>query len=457
MTRAARRTRRRKPLAFTITELIIVVAVIGIVATIAVPSFSAMVESTNRSLAVNSIQAAVGVARDLALRSGRGGDGAVVVVQRDNGTVQLVPAVQVGSVVDYEPMPNRGQVPLFSTSYANQVVRDVFVPVPQAEVVDLPSGWAVAGYAPPGSMREASNSGLIRDTWYDSELYGGDRNPLPREEGNWVLPETEYYDVTQQALGLQEQTTGRSSFMIRFDAKTGTLSRKRVGALFIDPRPSSDRPFRRRAKGDDARNQDRGDDNWKRLDQADSIEKWALRVLGEPDANVDGAPYGRPYNPNAPAEGMGSNRDGPDVELLARSEIIGNRSNDTVLCKPVDRLALFEIQALARGIGARGVNPETNTIYLPYERGRTPAIQVDDDLFRGATLDDIRVNINRWIAGDTGGGSPRVGGPGERLGDGEFVFSTNDQRYTPSPSNIDRPQAIIFSISPYTGDVTEVR
>ncbi|MFG0305936.1 MAG: hypothetical protein ACF8Q5_06945 [Phycisphaerales bacterium JB040] len=106
---------------------------------------------------------------------------------------------------------------------------------------------------------------------------------------------------------------------------------------------------------------------------------------------------------------------------------------------------------------ARGVNPETNTIYLPYERGRTPAIQVDDDLFRGATLDDIRVNINRWIAGDTGGGSPRVGGPGERLGDGEFVFSTNDQRYTPSPSNIDRPQAIIFSISPYTGDVTEVR
>ena len=93
-----RRTHRRKPLAFTITELIIVVAVIGIVATIAVPSFSAMVESTNRSLAVNSIQAAVGVARDLSLRSGRGGDGAVVVVQRANGTVQLIPAVPHSSV-----------------------------------------------------------------------------------------------------------------------------------------------------------------------------------------------------------------------------------------------------------------------------------------------------------------------------------------------------------------------
>ncbi|MFT5423253.1 MAG: type II secretory pathway pseudopilin PulG [Phycisphaerales bacterium] len=443
---------QRGRLAFTVTELVVVVAIIAMITSIAVPSFSSMVQSTNRSLAINSIDAAVGVARDLALRSGRGGDGAVVVVQRANGTVQLIPALQVGTFNDYEPLPPRGPTPPTAANIANQVERDVFVPVPQAEVIELPAGWGIAGYAPPGSMREASQTGFIRDTWYDSELYGGDRDLLPREKGNWVLPETSYYDTDLQANTITDQSTGRQSFMIRFDAKTGTASRSQRGALFVDPRPSNDRPFRRRAKDSDSKNL-ATDTNWKRVDQAPSIERWASRAISDPDPTADGYPYGEKINPNRPAAVTG----GEDVELIARSEIIGSRSNDTILCKPVDRVAIFLMEDLARGIGARGLNVRTRSIYKPWARGEPQRIQIDDSLFGGATMEDIRVNMNRWIAGDTGGGSRRVGGAGQLLGDGKFVFSEDDTNYQASPSNIDEPRAILFAVSPYTGDVTEAR
>lgn len=444
--------KQRARLAFTVTELIVVVAIIALITSIAVPSFSAMVQSTNRSLAINSIDAAVGVARDLALRSGRGGDGGVVVVQRADGRVQLIPALQVGTFYDYEPLPPRGPTPPTSANIANQVERDVFVPVPQAEVIELPAGWGIAGYAPPGSMREASQTGFIRDTWYDSEVYGGDRDLIPREKGNWVLPETSFYDTDLQANSITEQTTGRQSFMIRFDAKTGTASRSQRSVLFVDPRPSNDRPFRRRAKDSDAKNL-ATDTNWKRVDQAASIERWAVRAISDPDPTADGYPYGQKINPNRPPEVTG----GEDVELISRSEIIGNRSNDTILVKPVDRIAIFLMEDLARGIGARGLNVKTKSIYRSWERGRNEGIDIDDALFDGATVEDIRVNLNRWIAGDTGGGGRRVGGSGQQMGDGKFVFSKDDANYTASPSNIDEPKAIMFAVSPYTGDVTEAR
>lgn len=64
--------------AFTIVELLVVILIGLIILTIAVPAFQTMAYSSNRSLAVNALQASSQMARDVAINAGE--DGAVVFI-----------------------------------------------------------------------------------------------------------------------------------------------------------------------------------------------------------------------------------------------------------------------------------------------------------------------------------------------------------------------------------------
>lgn len=408
--------------AFTIVELLVVIVVILIVLSIATPAFRALVYSSERSLAFNSVEAGVASARDLALRAGGGGDGAVVFLFDPGGPVRIIPAVKVGTVT--EPAES-GRL-----DAVGSITMDVFAPVPEVAAVEMPPNWHVRGYAAPGSMVDLLANGEPFARWYNSPTTGNNNPGSPvKEERNWVFPESGFYATDFQVPpaqggggGVQVQRntpTGRQSFMIRFDGRTGAMSSDRGLALFIDPRPSTaDRP------GGD---RPRARQLWLRADRAENLGDWAQGVLNAPPFDGQGNPIQPPYR--------------PVHEERGRLSFIGSPSNDTVLVKPVTRLAVYDGRRLAVGVGARGLNEATASLYHPVapdgRGGYDGPIGFDEALFRDFPGNDaLRERINRWIEGDTSGPD----GEPDGLIDIEF----------------DDPEARLYLVRPSTGELTEV-
>ncbi len=393
------RARRRG--GFTLLELLVVIGIILVLLTLAVPAIGSMSYSSNRALAENGLRVGVSLARDVAIASGSGGDGVAMFTFEPGGRMRIVAGEVVGS---FEAQLNQNQPP----SALNRVRRDVIAPVAFTESVQLPRYWNIRGYAAPNSMLPP----LGRDdvSWYDSANYGGNnKTAQQKQEGNWVFPESGLYDLDDHLSagggggggggGLAgfggPSTTPRQSFMIRFSGRTGTLSRSETAALFVDPRPSElDR--------DQFANSRSNPNAWKRVDWAEDTGAWTSRTLGR----FTGLPASS------------------QNELY---RLLGDASNDTVLVKPVTRLALYDERRLARGLGGR-LNERTGTIYEDYSQNRR--ISFDEALFPDRNREQIRVGINNWINGDTNE-------------DGEI-------------DEDDVPDSRLFLLHGYSGDLTEV-
>ncbi|MFK7760283.1 MAG: prepilin-type N-terminal cleavage/methylation domain-containing protein [Phycisphaerales bacterium] len=416
--------------AFTLVEVLVVIVIALILLTIAVPAFQALIDSSERSLAVNSLQSAIQAAQDIALDGREGEDGAIMFLVGDNGRLTLVPAVKIGTHNEpYAGAP--GALGLQSFDY-DYIEMEIFAPLSSGESFQLPESWFVRGYAPGGTMvdrfilRGAPSTDRFAAVWYNSPIYGGtDFQNNIKQESHWVFPETNLFAKNAQHVDGNE-TTGdlgnisgqfrspRQSFMVRFDSQTGQLSRSTAPAIFIDPRKSRERPF-----GD----QPNATERWKRVDLSDNIQKWGIRMLAASDTNSDGAHW-------------------TIQDQYDRALWMGNISHDTVLVKAVTRIALYNEQDLARDLGARGLNAITGTIYEEYDQTNSSSeIAFDQALWEpnpGYPGDDvIRDRINQWIQGDTNG-------------DGIISFDPDD------PSLLDEPLARLYLISPYSGTLQEV-
>lgn len=413
--------------AFTLVEVLVVIVIAFILISISVPAYQALITSSERSLAVNSLQVAIQAAQDIALDGREGEDGAIMFLVDENGLMTMVPAVKIGTHKEpYAEAP--GDLGFQSFDY-DYIDIEVFAPLSSGESIQLPESWFVRGYAPIGSMidqfvvRGAPAENRFAAIWYNSPIYGGlDFQSDVKQRGHWVFPETNLFaknaqhvggDATSGALGgIQGQfRTPRQSFMIRFDGQSGQLSRSTEPALFIDPRKSRERPFGDRPSATD---------RWKRVDLADNIQRWGIRMMSASDTNSDGTHW-------------------TISDQYDRALWMGNISHDTVLVKAVTRVALYNEQELARDLGTRGLNRVTGTIYREYDQTDSESeIQFDDRLWETYPGDNqVRDRIDRWIEGDTNG-------------DGRITFDTQD------PDLLDEPRSRLYLISPYSAQLQEV-
>ena len=428
----------RSPRGFTLIELMAVVTLLLVVLGIAVPAFTGMVNASERSLAENTLRAGITVARDLAVINGQ--DSGLLFVRESNGRTRLIPVVRVGTLKDAVQNPYITPFDPNDPSSNPSVEREVYAAVDFSSPMQLPRGWAVAGYAEAGTIDREIRPMLFYDGWYDSVAYGNDgtatANPdLVRDAGHWVLPESDLYERFMQApgdappSGFSSQVSGtnanrtpRQSFMLRFESGTGLLLRGGRPALVLDPRPSSL-----------GRGLYTGSSRWLRANRIEDAENWVNRVLttGDLDGNLV-----------------------VDVnDSLLRIAAIGSFSNDTVLAGSVSRLAIFEERDLVSGLGARGANKETDSLYLPIEE--TGRIAFDMTLFDGtgaiSVPEDVRTGITRWIQGDT-----------NFLDTGSFASSDTDSDGSvygdaeTTSAGADQPEARIYFVHPGTGDLTEV-
>lgn len=413
---------------FTLVELFVVIAVALIAIAAALPAFTAMTASSNRSLAENTLKVAVTMARDVTMQSSRGADGAAVFLyDAANKRMRIVAAEYVGTITDTVD------------GNANLTIeRDVFAPVLVGETTELPPNWTVRGYVPARFTTTGGGPGFGYD-WYDSDLYATG-NAWRR--GHWVFPEDGFYDVEgSPASARPVGRTPRQSFMIRFDGRTGQIRRDGRESLLIDPRPSS---LNRQADlaGYGVTAGSRNDPGaWLRADWAENLVSWGRRVVNEPDLSGNGVPY-----------------ELNDARL--RRALIGNLSLDTVLVSDVSRVALYDERDLASALGAnqlsrRGAGKDTGSLYKTYDP-TSGLIAIDyERLFNtgsafsasSAGQANLRDSVDRWIDGDTN----RVGtATNFVLGNG--VLFEGPQ----SSAGADEPKALRYLVSPYAGELTEV-
>lgn len=323
---------------YTLIELLVVIVIGALLVGIAVPAFQAILTSSRESLAQNALQQAILSARDAAAANVGGGDtAAVFFFDADRG-------ITVGI---YEKI---GELSDDSDNDAGSALRDVFVPITSMEPVQLPPDYAVRGFVLGTQLRDEDWYEDLVDYSPGSGLQTGGNTGSDRGPGAWVFPETDFYNKLEQDDGADRQT-----FMVRFTAGTGTLSRDATSALILDPRPSNlDRPTLPAIQP---------------LDQAEDLRTWAKRVLISTGLS--------------------------DVE---RQQLIGNESGDTVLARPITDLALYRERRLGQMLQVRNLNRDTSSIYLKDEDP-----EVDSSLFRDSQLADDRVEletrITQWLEG----------------------------------------------------------
>jgi type II secretory pathway pseudopilin PulG len=311
----------------------VVIAIAILLLAIAVPAFSSVLYSSRRSGAAGAVQTALAAARDVALESGPGRDAAAVFFADPGGRMRIMVAVQGGEIADAT-----------SVGGARSVRREVFVRSERVEPITLPAGWAVSGRA---------RANMIDNDWYDST----DTYPsTTRTQDNWVYPETSFFDRERGDDGRNRQT-----FMVRFAGGSGGLT---YGddrpALVVDPAPT--RTFR-----DSTPWRDHDLMGPEGSDQRRFVQRVMLTQGGGPKAAAD------------------------------RRRLLGDESSDTALARPVGQVAVYSMRQLARGVGARRLNPVTGSLYAdPAGKGEP---EYDTSLFDGKAAMAIAEDVSKWISG----------------------------------------------------------
>lgn len=320
-------TRQRRRVGFTLAELLVVISLVVILVAIAVPSFASLLASQERTQAENQLRVGIASARDAALRASVGRDAAAVFFFNPRtGRTRIVPCVQVGTIQDVSPGGSRQNPDDIRE-------RDVFVPVPTESPLELPGGWTVRGYAPPGTVDVDG----ITTGWYSGGKYA-------ELAGNWVFPETGFADFTDPRDGRE-----RSTFMVRFEGGTGGLAVGSTGdAIVVDLSPRNS--FRNAAPFSRFR-----------LDQSADLAADVRRMVSpRPDFDEIGG------NPQ---------------DLLS---MLGWGSIDVVLARPLTQIALADERRLASAIGANGLNRVTNSLYGNTAGTIPESAAIDASLFRTA-------------------------------------------------------------------------
>lgn len=319
--------------AFTLIEMLVVMIIIVILLGIAVPSFQSIVASSEAALAESLLKGGMRAGRDAAIRSSGDQDSAVVFFFEPGGQCSMVVCVKAGTLLDQD-------------GAGNTVSREVFAPSPTNQPIQLPRGWSVRGFAPAFSIGVSND--VTQDPnhqWYESNA---DRD-LNSTEGNWLFPETGFYNVDAADNGFNRQ-----SFMVRFQAGTGLVKIADTRTCLV----VSPGPF--------AQWRTNGVFGQYRADQAEDLTKFVTRVLTAPTSLSD----------------------------AQRRQLLGLRSSDSILCRAVSQLVLYEERALAAGLGVRP-DRDTASLYRPFDPGTSVAPQYL------AEADVVQRAINRWLTGDT--------------------------------------------------------
>lgn len=335
--------------AFSVVEMLVVIVIITILLLVTIPSFNAMMYSSEESLSENLLRSATRGARDAALRSSADRDTAMVLLYEPSiQRTVLTTYVKVGTVRDVAEGGSIADPDQFT-------LREVFVPSRDAAPVTMPRGWMVRGFVPPNFIDQTGTA----DGWYTGGRYRA-------TEGNWVFPESGFFDPSGDVSGQDRHT-----FMVRFEAGTGRVRSGQSDAVLLYV-PSPDPLWREDVVANNLRGVV--------LKRSDDAESFVQRIL-----NL------------GPTSGGSANLNVTQLTVLRRS-LLGRQSTDMVLARPVSALAIYDETRLAAAFNT-SVDRNSGSMYRPpqYMAGASAIATTRPELLAGVQ----QTSINRWIQGDT--------------------------------------------------------
>lgn len=377
--------------AYTLAEVLIVMSILAILLGLGVPAFNSAIKNSDEVSAENQLRIGLAIARDAAVQSSGDEDTAAVFFFTPGGRTSIVPYVKVGTLKQLRSF-GVTDVQAATVSGRGMEDRDVFAPISGLKTVQLPRGWMVRGYAPPGTLDKASQR--YPSGWYTSGVLGRVYSQVDMQ-GNWVFPETGFYPSVQSSAtdtnAKAQSGRLRSTFMVRFRAGTGAIAvADQKLTIVIDPSPDTD--FRERVVPFNIRRTSGANNVYvNRIDQAEDVAEFVRRRL---TGNIDTDPLVTQADENSRRQLFGVTPETPD-----------NASSDGVLCRSIAQLAIYREADLAQYLGARGVNRTTGCIYGdPPVAGQPQDIplepRIDTSLFTtNPNLPELSEKINAWIEG----------------------------------------------------------
>lgn len=419
MRRAVQHLRSAARRAYTLTELLVVVAIFVIVLVIAIPAFQSMLYGSEQSLAENALRQGLASARDRAARGRPGEDTAAVFFFEPGGRSSIVTCVKAGEMVSVDP-----------TTQERRTL-EIFAPASGAEPVQMPRGWSVRGYARPN---------MIDDTWYD-RTYPSAGNV--REQGAWVFPENGFYwpGLPPPGVGppphenppyaalrspppvnsVGDRNRNRNTFMVRFEGGSGhavTSSPRYVLVLAAVPEDYRSVPFSSanpwNLPGPDGR-------ALLRVDQESDAARFVARALALP--RIAPTVIGQVNNAGTQAI----------VQQAQLDLVLGTFAADIVRAKAVGQLAVYSESRLARGLGLR-LDRATDSLYQPATASEPHARWIGE-WGPNPTTQQYELK-SAWIEGRRR--------PGSAAGDDNDGWSAA------------APDARIFAIARYQGSLVEM-
>lgn len=333
-----------------------VTIILGLLIGIAVPAYNALILATSESQATNSVQVALQQARGAALASNGRADAAAVFTFDPGGRLSILTCVEGGRL--------RDAVEAGATT-DEFVERDVFAPVATLQPTQLPREWTIRGMTLAGTLHDGDEGTGADNGWYD-DGNGGEGENYEIDTANWIFPETGFYDPDDD----MNAGAHRQTFIVRFQGGTGAaLSAGGSAATVLLPSPSLE--FRTQSPYSNYR-----------VDRATNLVRYVQTVL------------------NAPPDAGMQSLNAPGLSLEERWELLGDRSIDTALARPVGELAVFNEGLMAGAIGANGLNQDTDSLYLPYQDAGADGPTIDTSLFGDVSdAKDVTGRINEWIMG----------------------------------------------------------
>jgi prepilin-type N-terminal cleavage/methylation domain-containing protein len=339
--------------AFSLVELMVVISIIVLLLAIAVPAFSSMLYSSEQSLAESSLRIALNTARDVAARSPTGQDAAAVFLyERDSRKMTVLICTKAGTLSDLPTSPGA----------RSPIQREVFAAAPGVETIQMTAGWTVRGFAP---------ANTIDGEWYGDANIGTYLGNVVQRRGNWVFPETSFFDDDGSMGAAEAQGDKRQTFMVRFEGGTGVVkSSDFASVLVLSPSPAQ--VYR---------------DNWPPLPTPPNpapVPTWDLLVNNplNPIHESDQLRFCKRVI-EWPTIGPGS------INLQRKREVLGAVASDTILVKAVGQVALCHEGRLARALGVR-LDAATGSLYVNPQQVRP---EEAPQLIANVNTD----NINKWI------------------------------------------------------------